>query len=443
MTSLYDYVIVGMGPAGFGAALSILHNRPDSRLLCLDAGRAPEDRFCTVLEGKGCRQAEPCEIIGGLGGSAVLSGGKISTFPAGRSLAAFVDDPTNLAHLLESARMELAKYLPMEPPNTSRALQRAAVAEYEALGFEFRYYDAHRYRRQDIVRAFSSMTDEIRRRGAVVASSTRATFLRRDSSDGFVLGLEGAGTRSPCLTRNVVIAGGRSAHRLLDGGQSSLELGGVVNRTDVGVRLEFPSNLWPSIDQAHNDLKLQWGDARTYCVCKGGSVAPYRLDGVFLMEGSSDPSCPTGLTNLAVMVRWPESLFEDVKSKHRQMTGGLPVRQSLAGYLRGDPEPATDPRTSISYWRQGHISSLFPPAASTQIRKRVEEFASRFLPAESWSTISVYAPEMDYYWPQFPVERGFRTSVPGLYIVGDATGHFRGILQAFLSGLICGRGVGE
>ena len=60
------------------------------------------------------------------------------------------------------------------------------------------------------------------------------------------------------------------------------------------------------------------------------------------------------------------------------------------------------------------------------------------LPRDDWPRIGVFGPEFDYYWPTMTVHADFRTDVDRLYLIGDGTGRFRGILQAFASGLHLG-----
>jgi uncharacterized FAD-dependent dehydrogenase len=51
----------------------------------------------------------------------------------------------------------------------------------------------------------------------------------------------------------------------------------------------------------------------------------------------------------------------------------------------------------------------------------------------------VVAPAVDHYWNTFRTDDAFMTDVDGLYLVGDAVGRFRGMLQAAWSGIICAR----
>ena len=87
MKNTFDVCIVGLGPAGLGVALRLAAT-PNIRMLCVDSGPGVENRYCSLLEDGPCRWARPCEMISGLGGAALLSGGKLSLYPAGRSMGA-------------------------------------------------------------------------------------------------------------------------------------------------------------------------------------------------------------------------------------------------------------------------------------------------------------------------------------------------------------------
>src|SRR5258708_2381794 len=51
------------------------------------------------------------------------------------------------------------------------------------------------------------------------------------------------------------------------------------------------------------------------------------------------------------------------------------------------------------------------------------------------------APAVEHYWDVLPTESTFMTKVTDLYLVGDAVGRFRGMLQAAWSGLICAHAI--
>ena len=83
----------------------------------------------------------------------------------------------------------------------------------------------------------------------------------------------------------------------------NLNSGGKKNHLEAGVRIEFPTRLCPDIGGYHKDLKLLFGDARTYCLCKNGKVALYRIDEVCFTEGYFTSESLTDLTNIGILVR--------------------------------------------------------------------------------------------------------------------------------------------
>jgi Uncharacterized FAD-dependent dehydrogenases len=78
----FEVCIVGLGPAGIGAALALSKSNLASHVLCLDAGTSLSIRSCSILQNSSCKREKPCQIISGFGGCS-LFGAKISAFPAG------------------------------------------------------------------------------------------------------------------------------------------------------------------------------------------------------------------------------------------------------------------------------------------------------------------------------------------------------------------------
>jgi uncharacterized protein len=435
-----EFCIVGLGPAGLGAALSLSHKE----LICVEAGVAAEERFCTILQHRACRRAEPCQITGGVGGSAILSGGKISTFPAGTAM----EKPAgkNLQRNLDDALEKFAHYVPLIAPDESKEIIESQKLYFEERGFAFRYYPAYRYRHADIVNGCRTMLREIESAGGTIRLQTEIKSICRAENGNYRIFARSKQGDAEFVVRKVVIACGRSGVELMKTVSRELNLREQHQRCDVGVRLEFASSLWPHIDEAHKDLKLHFGNARTFCVCKEGSLAPYRVGDIFLVEGHSDPDDRTGYTNFAITIRLAETepnadaVFEAIRMRLSALSSGRPIRQLLADYLANRDSvivPADSP-SSISFWRWGNANACLPEPQCSQLRNAVRHFAERLLPVSAHAQISVYAPELDYYWPRFQIRSGFASASPGVFLVGDACGHFRGILQAFCSGVLCG-----
>lgn len=435
-----DVCIVGLGPAGLGASLRLAESSIAKGVICIEAGVGADLKTCSIMEGKGCRFVQPCQIVTGVGGSSLLSGGKISLFPAGRALTSILGSEDLARERLLHAFELFSEYVRLLAPGVESGTIQKCSTFFANKGFQFRYYDSYRYRLTDLVAGYEKMLTKIRACGISIKLETEVEAIE-PIDEGFRIRWNSHGNKSELLSKRIVLAIGRAGKELMGEVDASLHLDGRPRDCDVGVRLEFPTSVWPDIDECHKDLKLHFLNARTFCVCKDGLLAPYRLDDIFLLEGHADPDVKTGFTNLAITIRSPgisgEQAFGEVRKRLLALSNGKPVRQSLLGFLNKEQQgDETEKYTSsISYWQWGSIRDCFPDSVYAEIYEAVAYFASRLLPNESLRKVSVYAPEMDYYWPEFPLHKGFVSNNSRAYVIGDSAGQFRGILQAFCSGL--------
>lgn len=440
-----DLVIVGLGPAGLGAALRWAELGAPGRLLAVDSGLSTDQKDCTIQQGRGCRMAEPCATVSGIGGSGMLAGGKLSVLPAGRGLQHIAGSPTFAEEALADAFTALTEFVRVIPPRSDTKQVDAEKRWYRKRGFEYRYYDAYKYSAAAMAAGYGRMANKIRSAGASIALGTEVTSIQSASDNrGFLIDIREETRSDRIYAKQVILACGRLGDRLLRG----LNLPGVEvvmpSRVDAGVRLEFPSSAWPNLDACHNDLKLLFGDARTFCASKDGWVTPYRSSDIFLVEGRTDSAEKSGLSNIAVTVRLntgASGVYDRVRAALLKETRGCPLRQPLSEFLgnesAGDIWRHRDaPPASFTYWRLGDARGLWSGDHATRIRRAVSQFVDLLMPADNRSLISIFGPELDYYWRYVEATVGGGTDRPGIFVAGDATGRFRGILQAFSSGRI-------
>lgn len=330
--------------------------------------------------------------------------------------------------------------MPIIPPAVSETTLTGTRTRFRDTGFQFRHYPSYRYKRSDLVAGFRRISNHLESRGQDVRLLTTVDDIARTGTN-FVLTLRDSGGTRLVSASRVVLATGRSGADLLSKLAPTFPVIAHIGRCDVGVRLEFPYTCWPDIDKHHNDLKLEFGSARTFCVCTNGVLAPYRVGDAFLLEGYSEPASHSGFTNLGIVTRVTDCephLFRNILQRVTAISSGArPVREALSAYLNTN-QPTGSIRSSITFWNAGRISECYPSEIAAKIQTAVRRFASAFLPRDDWPRIGVFGPEFDYYWPTMTVHTDFRTDVERLYVIGDGTGRFRGILQAFASGLHLG-----
>jgi len=439
----YKVCIVGLGPSGLGAALTLSKSGMASELICLDQGGSSNNRICSIPLSGMCKRETLCQMICGFGGSSLLSGGKVSAFPAGSGLAAILDDGCKADRQVKEAINVLHSFMPLEEPDMEQVKIDTARALFEKMGFVYKYFDVYQFDHEELKKAYESIHSQLQSAG--VSMWLNANLVHVDQEEhGFTLKVRQGGKELVILTENLILGLGRSGQSMLEQMNAQLELGRKGGQLDVGVRLEFPTHLVPPATWYHGDLKLLFKNARTFCVCKDGSIAPYVIDGVFFTEGHSSPRNSSGFTNLGIITRFEPSsrnrmLLKEIRDRAIQQRGGKLICQRLTEYLnrtRTITKINTSERNSDSFWVWGDINNSFPESISTDVREAVLYFAGRLLPRQHWEEVNVFAPEIDYAGISFPVKSNFSIR-PGLYIIGDCIGQFRGIAQAFCSGIIC------
>ena len=441
-----EICIVGLGPAGIGAALTFLGSDLAADVMCLDAGSPPNDRSCSILQSRSCEKEEPCQIISGIGGCS-LFGDKISTFPAGGGLVNVLGSK-DLAHrkLLQAFGL-LSNYVSLQKTTITQSERKSAKKLFGKMGFEYKYYDVYLYNPEELRKAYQKIFLKLNSAGMSSLWNTELTQIESEEN-GFKLVAIHGGREIGIFTNHLVLGIGRLGRSLLKSLNSKLNLDGKENHLDVGVRLEFPTELYPDIIKYHNDLKLLFDDARTFCVCKDGKIAPYFLEGVFFIDGYHSPAYTSGSTNLGILIRLEPSkqneiILDDIKKRLLQISDGKPVCQSLPDYLGISAKNYKSSKhfySSISFWAQGDVNQCFPQSISTKVKEAVYYFATQLLPTDQWGEVSVFAPEVDYGGLVFPVNSDF-SIIPRMYLSGDCTGGFRGTLQAFCSGIICAENI--
>lgn len=442
-----EVAVVGLGPAGIGTALMLIKSNLASRVLCLDAGNHPSMRSCSVIHEQYCKKEKPCQVVSGFGGCSLLSGGKVSAFPAGSAFVSILGSKTLAEKAMSKALDLFGSYVDLEKPKIGSADIKVAMDLYKELGFEYKYYDAYLYNQSELREAYEKIFEELKSSGMSLLMDTEVVDINR-TEDGYKLTARRVNEQLNISSKSIVLGLGRLGRTFLKSLNGKLNLRGKVNYLDVGVRLEVPNDICPEFTKYHNDLKLLFDNARTFCVCSDGKVAPYLLEEVFFTEGYYNPEDMSKFTNLGILVRLPPSKetegILDKTKKHFQCSGkGNLIYQRLTDYLYSNGKKDEFHKildSSISFGVEADINQCFPEPVSGKIREAVHYFATRILPADGWDKVNVFAPEVDYGGLCFTVSSDF-SIIPRIYLVGDCTGRFRGILQAFCSGLICGESI--
>lgn len=445
----YDYdveiCIVGMGPAGLGAALELSKSHFASKTLILDAGAHIDDKFCSLLEKNGCTNNSNCNIISGVGGCSMVSGSKISIFPAGSNLKSIIGSEELAKNKLFEALTIFGNYVELKKPNIPDSYIHEAKRMFAQDGFDYRYYDSYIFNPSNLRGGYKTMLSQFDVSGISTLLNIKIIQIKSMKEEFELIGIK-ENRIIKIHSKYVILGVGRLGKDLLRNLDKELNLNGVANYMDVGVRLEFPIDVYSEIDKYHNDLKLLFINSRTYCVCKGGSVISYFIDGFHHSEGYFDYTNTTNFTNLSIMTRLKpspdnEKIYNEIKMRSLKIGGGKLIYQNLVEYLNISPKnDFVLNNMSHSYSVREDITQCFPSSVSKEVKDAVQYFLFSLIPKESWDKIVVFAPEVANSGLSFTLNPDFSV-LPGLYLIGECTGKFRGILQAFCSGIVCAESI--
>lgn len=434
-------VVIGLGPAGLGTALQLSVNE-GRRVVCLEAGEIARDRYCRYLQARlSCLCGPGCETLSGLGGAAGYGGGKVSLPPAGSGFGEIVGDGDAGAEIVLRGLDVLNRFLETSPHPVAAEMRTEAAEYYASKGLSYKHYDVHKFSAGKIRVAFGEMLKLVRASGAEVLSPARVTRVAR-GSDGFLVCYVHDGARTELHADTLVFSSGRLGRRFVFDQLGALGVHCDLGFADVGVRLEFRTEDSPALEARHGDLKVKIGAARTYCVCTDGFVVPYSLDGVLGCEGVNSDGVPSGFTNFAILLREegdPSTLVAEVAKRQKAMGVGAVTFEPLEELLSptGLFRCASVPGGTLECPRTDRLLEVFPERFRSGLRESIRCILDAEGLTGSISRARAYGPELDYALARIPAGSNFELE-PGLYVAGEATGRFRGVLQSFASGIYVG-----
>ena len=389
MTQVFDVAVVGGGLAGLTAANKL--------------GIAGKK---TILFDRPVEEAN-----GKLGGFAEFSGAKFSLPPAGQGLLPVVGGEGPLRKDMNEALKMLG------------LLDRVSAAS-EDVSFSTTPSDLQFRRYESIVLLPDEMSDLVTHFGEEtekVCTVVRQRVEAIENSDLFLIRTE------DCCgyhAKTVLYAGGRAGTELLN------NMGAVAQNgkgLDVGIRLEFgDGNALKGLRDLGPDAKIISGRTRTFCLNVPGRIFYYDYNGVKIPGGVvASPDEKSG--NVGVLCRLPNKGDE------------LPrILEATRLVQHGHFIVGASPQTGLLADKSTAVREVFGNDVHNEIEAFLELLSSKHL-INFRANYSVHFPLIDWHWPVFAVGHTHQTSVEGLFVTGDTSGHARGLLQAAVSGLVSAR----
>jgi uncharacterized FAD-dependent dehydrogenase len=388
-----EMLVIGAGPAGLAAGIAALDR--GRSVLVLEKGSSAVDRD----------HARPEDLVSGVGGAGLYSDGKFSFAPSATHL--WTLEPRGGLREAYAWAAEHLREGGVEPPELSEEQAtnprqagaiKAYPSQYMALGA-----------RERLIATLEQRLGERLLVGADARLSSEEGTVRVDWAGGSAR----AGA--------AVIASGRFGPLRDTGGPSS-----AFRRVEVGMRVEQDAArfvldsdpvaglLDPKWVRRSADGRVEW---RTFCCCRRGEVIETRFDGLSTVSGRADGP-PTDRSNVGLNVRFLDpGEASGALALVRDAAREQPIRIAASELL-------DDPASSAVAERFGHTIAL---VLATGLDAFAEDLHGDV------SDAILYLPALEgvgYY----PAVDGTLKVTPEIWAAGDATGVFRGLVPALVSG---------
>ncbi len=237
---------------------------------------------------------------------------------------------------------------------------------------------------------------------------------------------------------------------------------------DIGCRVEVASAVYDEITAVLYDPKLIFTTptyqdrTRTFCTNPGGRVRVEEHRSFRLVNGDALKASKTANTNFALLntVTMTEPL-QDTTAMGQQVArfanfwgggdslicqrwGDLMARrrskqESFFAASRGFDKliPTLPPGPGVT---PGDISFAYPGRIVRNLQESLELLA-RVIPGVAHPSTVIYVPEIKFYDVRYPTSLDLETGVPGLFVAGDGAGKSRGIVGAAVNGLMAAEGI--
>ncbi len=433
-----DVAILGAGPAGLFAAEALLGSGLETILI--DRGAEPSNR---------------AHLSFGVGGAGAYSDGKLNLTPKiGGDPASLGRNGMEIQHYIDRVDAIFSSF---GAPEKYYGEDAAALAELKktasCYGIEFISGKQRHLGTASVRQIIDRFYHHLVEQGTLTSLENRVQRIER-KDDRFLL--HGAETIE---TRHLIAAPGRAGAYWLREEAAKLGITTEYGPIDVGVRVEFPAEIYAPIEQVMYDAKLRVRTAtyddmvRTFCTNPRGFVVKEPYEEFCLVNGHAENEEKTTNTNFALLSHIElTDPVEDTTEYGRAIAklattigGGRPIIQRLKDLKQGRRSTADRLRRvtispTLSDATPGDISMALPDRVAVNLLEGLDQL-DNIMPGLTADNTFLYVPEIKFYDTRYPVSSSMETAVPGFYVAGDASGHCRGIVYSALTGLIAAEAI--
>lgn len=466
----YDVIAIGMGPSSVFMAYELIQKKKAKNILLIEEGHSIKKRNCPIEKTGKCVHCKPfCNITSGFSGAGAFSDGKLSLYNkedddiyVGGELQKYigVEETKKLIDYVDKIYLDFGATEELQgiqyKDEINKIKEKAKKNNLNLISIPIRhlgtekshdlYLKIENYLEDNGVNLmFETIVDDLIIEDNIAKGVKIKPSSKIDDKDAKLETIYGD---------NVVIAVGRKGANWLTDICQKHNIETEPGIVDIGVRYELPDAVMKDVNKYMYEGKFigrpfPFGDkVRTFCQNPSGFVSAEVYDNnLTLVNGHSYANKKSTNTNLALLVSHhfnypfnkPIEYGRNVAKNLNELGAGNIVVQRLGDIYRGKRtwQEELDHNKVVPTLKAavpGDITFALGYRTMTdilgfinQIDKVVEGFAD--------PSNLLYAPEIKFYSNKVKIDNNFKSSVDGLYSIGDGGGLTRGLMMASCSGV--------
>jgi hypothetical protein len=434
----YEAIIIGAGPAGIFAALTLADSGVKP-ILVLEQGNDINQR-----NRRGGR-----DILCGWGGAGAFSDGKLTlSSEVGGFLGDFIPKE-DLERLLKETDTIYLKYgAPRRTYGQVSDQTEQLYTKAKQVGLEFIQMEIRHVGTENCLGLLNAMRSDLEDR-VEIRTLCKAKRIRVEGRRAVGVDLD----RGQSVNGKIVIAApGRIGSDWIREEALRLGLSAVPSPIDIGVRVETPAAVLQSLTDIAYESKLIYysetfdDKVRTFCMNPYGEVVTEETNGIITVNGHSYSKKKTENTNFAILVSssFTEPFDDPIAygkyiSRLANLLGRGVIIQRLGDLMEGrrsTPERISRciTRPTLGSATPGDLSFVIPYRYLRDIIEMLEAM-DKIAPGIFSRHTLLYGVEVKFYSHRIKLVSNLESEIANLFIIGDGAGITRGLLQASASGI--------
>lgn len=460
----YDVIIVGAGPAGIFTAYELKKQKPDSKILLIEAGRSIDKRHCPKDKTKKCVSCKPyCHITSGFSGAGAFSDGKLSlSHEVGGDLPelAGIDLVQEYIEYTDSIYLSFGADTHVEGVGNEveiKEIRRKAIeAGLKLVDCPIRHLGTEKA--QEI---YFKIQNHLIDSGVEIKFNTlvKNLLINKDEISGVLITDSLNKTNDEEIYSNkVIVATGRKGADWLKDMCIEHKIAHFAGTVDIGVRVELRNEVMESVNKVLYESKLIGHPApfkdkvRTFCQNPGGFVSQENYDNnLAIVNGHSYKNKKSENTNLAILsshnfskpFNEPIEYGKKVAELVNMLGNGKILVQRYGDILDGKRTwekelYQSNVKHTLPDAEAGDLTSAIPYRTMTNILNFIQSM-NTVVPGFASTETLLYGPEIKFYSNKITLDKNFETNIKGLHCLGDSSGWTRGLMMASAMGVMMGR----